>query len=236
MKTPLNKWDIFQNLSPGNYLWGADVARTSTVVGQYVHVKPEYGMLAAGRTEKEHEDRVNANSGWRSQFEIYFVPTKKGPGSPLNWRKAVQADNRFFAKTESECWEIFDERVQQIIDWHKEKIESAINMGSKKLKEDNTPKTVTRTCYHAVRDLYDKFKPAKPGIVSSNEIALIRKTLEIDVRTDVELQDVRDVVVMLYGKYADNQRDAAMAVKDMDAMSAVTHVIDMEKSQRGMLV
>ncbi len=95
----------------------------------------------------------------------------------------------------------------------------------------------TKTNFIAVRELMDKYTPAQRGIVSDAETALIRETLEVETRDGLELDDVRDAAVMLYGQAADHaekEKGVQAMMELMDAMSAVTAVIDMEKADREM--
>lgn len=97
----------------------------------------------------------------------------------------------------------------------------------------------TKTDYHMISDLKSKYTPAQMGIVTAAEVDLIRETLEISSRNNIELQNARDMVVMLYSQWAGFQREknnAPSAMQIMDAMSAITHVIDMEKVKRGIPV
>lgn len=93
----------------------------------------------------------------------------------------------------------------------------------------------TKTNFMAVQELMAKYAPAQRGIVSDTEATLIREILEIDTRDDLELNDVRDSAIMLYGQTADQaQREKGVQamMELMDAMSAVTAVIDQEKAVR----
>lgn len=106
----------------------------------------------------------------------------------------------------------------------------------------------TKTDYHAIMELKDKYTPAQRGIVNAAEVETITATLEIKSRNNIELQNVRDMTVMLYGQWADamrkKDREAAegdgaafeKAMEYMDAMSAICCVIDQEKFNRGMEV
>lgn len=104
----------------------------------------------------------------------------------------------------------------------------------------------TKTDFHMILDLREKYTPKTEGIVSKGEADLIRDTLEIEQRNNIELQNVRDMVVMLYGQWFDQKRNQYNLTKDkkafdksreyMDAMSAITCVIDQEKIKRGMEV
>ena len=102
----------------------------------------------------------------------------------------------------------------------------------------------TKTDYHAIIELKDKYAPTQRGIVSADEVETISTVLEIKARNNIELQNIRDMVVMLYGqwseafhvKYRDNHDNDAFvkSMEYMDAMSAITCVIDQEKVKREM--
>ena len=97
----------------------------------------------------------------------------------------------------------------------------------------------TKTDTSAVMELKDKYRPKTRGILAQNEIDLIRKTLELGARSDIELQNIRDVTVMLYGQFASGSTNAfggPKAMEYMDAMSGICGVIDQEKSRRGLPV
>ena len=97
----------------------------------------------------------------------------------------------------------------------------------------------TKTDYHLIMDLKSRYTPAQSGVLDSGEIALIREMLEISSRNEIELQNVRDMVVMLYGQWADAQRqkeNVPATMELMDALSAITYVIDQEKIRRGLPV
>lgn len=92
-----------------------------------------------------------------------------------------------------------------------------------------------KTNFTAIKDLMDKYKPARMGIVSAAETAMIRDALEIAGRNDLELDDVRDAVVMLYGQTAqqiEQDQGVQALMEHMDAMSAITAAIDAEKASR----
>lgn len=104
----------------------------------------------------------------------------------------------------------------------------------------------TKTDFHSVQELKEKYTPKVRGIVSFDEAQVICEVLEIANRNDIELQNIRDVVVMIYGQWFDAMRQKYEQDKDkstfdksteyMDAMSAITCVIDQEKFKRGMPV
>ena len=97
----------------------------------------------------------------------------------------------------------------------------------------------TKTDTQSVMELKDKYKPKTRGILSPDEIDLIRDTLELKTRTNIELQNIRDVTVMLYGQFASastNSFNGPKSMEYMDAMSGICGVIDQEKVRRGMEV
>lgn len=93
------------------------------------------------------------------------------------------------------------------------------------------------TDFHMITDLKKSYKPATRGVVTANETDVIRQKLDIPNRTDVELQNVRDMSVMLYSQWAQAAEGAhrtTECMELMDAMSAITAVVDAEKSKRGL--
>lgn len=95
----------------------------------------------------------------------------------------------------------------------------------------------TKTDYHAVLELKRVYIPSIRGIVTADEEELIRKVLEINDRNNIELQNVRDTVVMMYSRWAGSPKRAdniSTIAKVLDAMSAICCVVDQEKSKRGL--
>lgn len=93
----------------------------------------------------------------------------------------------------------------------------------------------TKTDYHALKELQNIYHPVTRGIVTENEARTICNVLELDVRNDIELQNIRDMAVMLYSERAEQYRadgDINIAIVEIDAMSAVCAVIDREKVKR----
>lgn len=95
----------------------------------------------------------------------------------------------------------------------------------------------TKSTFKAIQGLHDRFSPAQMHVISDQEADTIRTELELGGRTNLEIQDVRDMAVMMYSQYADlaeKQRGIAAMHAEMDAMSAICAVIDSEKAKRGM--
>ena len=94
-----------------------------------------------------------------------------------------------------------------------------------------------KTDFHAIMELKKVYTPAIRGIVAADEEKLIRDVLEINSRNNIELQNVRDMVVMMYSRWSGSPKRAdniSAIVKTMDAMSAICCIIDQEKYKRGL--
>lgn len=51
----------------------------------------------------------------------------------------------------------------------------------------------TKTDFHAIQELREKYAPKVRGIVSGEEAKAIYEVLEIDKRNNIELQNIRDI-------------------------------------------
>lgn len=94
----------------------------------------------------------------------------------------------------------------------------------------------TKTDFNALQELKYFYTPETRGIVTNSEATLIRDILELEQRNDIELQNIRDMMVMLYSQMAGREADGGghkKAMQTMDAMSAICAVIDQEKFKRG---
>lgn len=95
----------------------------------------------------------------------------------------------------------------------------------------------TKSDFQSIRELLDDFKPQERGWISAEEADQIRTALELKQRSAIELQNIRDMTVLFLARRSEEQRDNTdQVVETMDIMSAVTHVIDMERFSRGMEV
>ena len=82
--------------------------------------------------------------------------------------------------------------------------------------------------YQMIMEIKD-WKPVRHYIISDGEVNHIKEVFCIEDRTDTELQNLRDFVVMYYGMEADRHHDHEEIFDIMDKMSAITYVIDNEK-------
>lgn len=79
--------------------------------------------------------------------------------------------------------------------------------------------------------------PKERGWIDQKEAAQVKNMLELDARTDIELQNIRDMAVMLYGRWSSSSRengDYEEMDAYMDAMSAICAVVDDIKMRRGL--
>lgn len=79
-----------------------------------------------------------------------------------------------------------------------------------------------------------KYEPEHTGWCNKDEVKMIENHFKIQERSNVELQNLRDFVVMFYSRQID--RDDENYMKLSDTMSAITGVIDHHKFHRGMEV
>ena len=98
---------------------------------------------------------------------------------------------------------------------------------------------------HYILELDEKFTPAQFGVVNLDEIGLIAEVLELEKRNDIELHNIRDMVVMFYMNRADDRMFAKTHQEDRehvglkkptdytDKMSAIVAVIYREFFKRG---
>ena len=99
----------------------------------------------------------------------------------------------------------------------------------------------TKPDFDQLRELSEVYTPAQRGILSPAEETLIRDTLEITQRTDIELQNIRNATVAIYGEMYGARLDPKMdnikaQLQRIDAVSAITAAIDQEKINRGLPV
>ena len=84
-----------------------------------------------------------------------------------------------------------------------------------------------------------EFNPKNMGVCTGEEVRQIEDHFCLEERSDVELQNLRDFVVMYYSERTERARkedDDKNYLKLWDTMSAITGVIDQHKWKRGMEV
>ena len=50
----------------------------------------------------------------------------------------------------------------------------------------------TKTDFHSIMELKESFKPKERGWIDQEEAVQVKNVLELDARTDIELQNIRD--------------------------------------------
>ena len=83
---------------------------------------------------------------------------------------------------------------------------------------------------------FKDWTPKKWGWVNEEEINTINEHFHIKERSAVELQNLRDFVVMYYRNKDNKELTPKEQFIQMDIISAITGVIDIEKDRRGMEV
>lgn len=83
---------------------------------------------------------------------------------------------------------------------------------------------------------FEYFIPKNEGFLEKDEVELIRKHFQIAERSDIELQNLRDFVVMYFMKMIPDPETGVGRMFMLDVMSGLTGVIDVEKSKRGLPV
>lgn len=78
-----------------------------------------------------------------------------------------------------------------------------------------------KTNFQMLRELLEEYEPKQSGILSRDEFRLITDTLCIREMDILQLRNLRDFVVACL-----SGADKDTAVKNMDKISAITHVID----------
>jgi len=84
-----------------------------------------------------------------------------------------------------------------------------------------------------------KYEPENEGFCTAEEVKLIENHFKIKERSDVELQNLRDFIVMWYSRIEDKALEEGRRddfYKLSDTLSAITGVIDHNKFHRGMEV
>ena len=91
---------------------------------------------------------------------------------------------------------------------------------------------IVKSNFTMLREFSD-FKPKWFGILDGNEVKEIRNHFQLAERSDVDLQNLRDFVVLYYSEKMSHERGA---VRTGDIMSGIVGVIDHEKASRGLEV
>lgn len=99
----------------------------------------------------------------------------------------------------------------------------------------------SKSDYQYILELDEKYSPAQHGLVNSSEMKTISTVLDLSVRSNIELQNIRDMVAMFYTTMIDAAKHDGSGPKPndwmpySDKMSAIICVIDGERFKRGVV-
>lgn len=99
-----------RNIKPGTKLWACAYSLDNNQITMGLKQKPVYGTTRCRRIVWE-EDDLNES------YSSYFVPFKKGSDSQLAKSKEVSIYARCFADTYEECVELYNQMVNERVDW-----------------------------------------------------------------------------------------------------------------------
>ena len=92
-----------------------------------------------------------------------------------------------------------------------------------------------KTNFQMIMDIRD-YRPKTRGFTSGEEIKMLNKHFGLDKMSLLELQNLRDMVVMMYTHWMQDDRSKSEIDEMMfksDAMQSITAVIDMYKTKAG---
>jgi hypothetical protein len=90
-----------------------------------------------------------------------------------------------------------------------------------------------KTNYQLVRSLYYKFKPVTRGILSGEEVSIIREDLCLRDMDVLQLRNLRDFTVLFFSVQMDKSNDVEMVMSNSDKLSGICAVIDDEIVKKG---
>lgn len=92
-----------------------------------------------------------------------------------------------------------------------------------------------KTNFQMIMDIRD-YCPEHEGITSMREIKMLNKHFDLDKMSQLDLQNLRDMVVLVYSNWMQNERSKGEMDKFFklsDAMQSITCVIDHFKMNVG---
>lgn len=84
-----------------------------------------------------------------------------------------------------------------------------------------------KTNMEMIMELDEVYTPETKRVVNIKEIHLINEKLCLDNMDELQLQNLRDMVVMWYSSKIDSFDDFNLKLDIMDKLSAITNVIDL---------
>lgn len=91
---------------------------------------------------------------------------------------------------------------------------------------------VTRSDFDSIMQVRNSFCISGREALSGEEIGFIRDTLELESRNDIELENIKTLVTLVYSVLEDNASDLENASCFRDTSSVIRGVIDWEIARR----
>ena len=89
------------------------------------------------------------------------------------------------------------------------------------------------TNFQMLRELLEQYHPQKRGFILDDEMELIENILHLKEMNILALRNLRDFTVLFLSREAKENETTENIIENLDKMSAITYVIDMEITQKG---
>ena len=89
------------------------------------------------------------------------------------------------------------------------------------------------TNFQMLRELLEQYHPQKRGFILDDAIELIENILHLKEMNILALRNLRDFTVLFLSREAKENEITENIIENLDKMSAITYVIDMEIIQKG---
>lgn len=111
--------DVNKHFKVGDEVWACAFEPTKDKESKHNFCKPVKGVLVTDLIKER--DEQNRKNNKRAEIR-YFIPYKQN-GVDLARSRAVTIYSRYFCKTEEECKVLYNELVQECINWHLQEVE-----------------------------------------------------------------------------------------------------------------
>lgn len=89
------------------------------------------------------------------------------------------------------------------------------------------------TNFQMLRELLEQYHPQERGFILDDEMELIENILHLKEMNILALRNLRDFTVLFLNREAKENETTENIIENLDKMSAITFVIDMEITQKG---
>lgn len=117
-----NYMSAYEQFHNGDIVWACAFSRTENTKSLKYFTEPVKGMFTRYKCLKSEEAHRNNKQIITNDGIQYFIPFKKNSQScdlqDLAWSKAVHYSARKYATTEDECKELFNELIDEEIQFH----------------------------------------------------------------------------------------------------------------------